>query len=167
MTRRRLPLTAGPLSAVLALLLSSPFAVAAPPDAKTFHVVLSGLAEEPENLHRNADRGFAEVTFDRSDAEVCWQVLRLRLTAGEALPHAGHIHFGPPNVAGPIVVHFFGTGGAGPAPTSYPTERVCRSIDPVLLDQILANPGQYYVNLHNTTHPSGVVRGQLRGGHGG
>jgi len=158
---------AGPLSAVLALLLSSPFAVAAPPDAKTFHVVLTGLAEAPENVHRNADRGFAEVTFDRSDAEVCWQVQRLRLSDGEALPFMGHIHIAPRNVPGPIVVHLFGTGDGGVAPTSYPTTRVCRPIAPALLDQILADPDQYYVNLHNTTHPSGVVRGQLQGGHGG
>jgi hypothetical protein len=136
-------------------------------DTKTFHVVLSGLAEAPENVHGNADRGFAVVTFDRSNAEVCWQVLRLRLTDGEALPFMGHIHFAPANVPGPIVVHLFGTGDGGPAPTSYPTELVCRDIDPVLLDQILANPDQYYVNLHNTTHQSGVVRGQLQGGHGG
>jgi hypothetical protein len=140
---------------------------AAPPDAKTFHVVLTGLAEAPENAHRNADRGFAVLTFDRSDAEVCWQVLRLRLTDGEALPFMGHIHLAPRNVPGDVVVHLFGSGGAGPAPTSYPTERVCRSIIPALLDQILANPDQYYVNLHNTTHPNGVVRGQLQGGHGG
>jgi hypothetical protein len=140
---------------------------AAPPDAKTFHVVLTGLAEAPENVHGNADRGFAEITFDRSDAEVCWQVLRLRLTAGEALPFMGHIHLAPRNEPGGIVVHLFGTGDGGPAPTSYPTERVCRSIAPALLDQILANPDQYYMNLHNTTHTSGVVRGQLQGGHGG
>jgi hypothetical protein len=136
-------------------------------DTKTFHVVLTGLAEAPENAHLNADRGFAVVTFDRSDEEVCWQVLRLRLSDGEALPFMGHIHVAPRNVPGGIVVHLFGTGDGGPAPTSYPTERVCRSIDPVLLDEILANPDQYYVNLHNTTHTSGVVRGQLQGGHGG
>ena len=138
-------------------------------DVTTFHVVLTGLAEVPENAHGNADRGFAVVTFDRSDEEVCWQVLRLRLTDGEPLPFAGHIHVGPRNVAvsGNIVHHFFGTGGAGAAPASYPTVRVCQSIAPALLDAILANPDQYYVNLHNTPHPTGVVRGQLQGGHGG
>ena len=133
-------------------------------DTKTFHVVLTGLAEAPENAHLNADRGFAVVTFDRSDEEVCWQVLRLRLSDGEALPFMGHIHVAPRNVPGGIVVHLFGTGDGGPAPTSYPTERVYVFIGIVTRT---SNPDQYYVNLHNTTHTSGVVRGQLQGGHGG
>ena len=145
------------------LMLGSTGATAAPPDVKTFRVQLSGVHEAPENPHRNRDRGVAEVSLDPNNDELCWQVLELTMTEGEALPHAGHIHFAPRKVAGPIVVHFFGTGDGVPAPTSYPTDRVCRTVDPALLDQIVASPGDYYVNLHNSTHPSGVVRGQLRG----
>ena len=145
------------------LALGSTGATAAPPEVKVFRVQLSGAQEEPDNAHGDADSAAAIVTFDGNKDEVCWQVLKLTLTTGEALPHAGHIHFAPPGVAGPIVIHFFGTGDGGPAPTSYPTKRTCRPVSPGLLDEILANPGQYYVNLHNATHPGGVVRGQLDG----
>jgi len=32
-----------------------------------------------------------------------------------------------------------------------------------LLDNIAANPGQYYINIHTTpTYPAGAIRGQLQ-----
>ena len=166
MNRKRFALLIPGVAAlvVLAQLVLGPSgATAAPPVVKNVRLQLSGVHEVPENVHGNRDRGVAQVSFDPSNDQICWQVLELRLSAGEALPHAGHIHFAPRGVAGPIEVHFFGTGDGGPAPTSYPTPRVCRSVDGPLLDQILATPGQYYMNLHNTTHPGGVVRDQLKG----
>ena len=144
----------------LLLTLAAPSVSAQPPRAEEFAVRLSGANEVPENVHGNDDRGIARVTLIE-DGTICWRVPALKLTDGEALPHAGHIHFAPVGVAGPIVVHFFGTGDGGAAPTSYPTSETCRSVDPVLVVQIMDAPDQYYVNLHNATHPSGVVRGQL------
>ena len=35
------------------------------------------------------------------------------------------------------------------------------SADPALLAQIVANPGQYYVNVHNARFPGGALRCQL------
>ncbi|MGH2686559.1 MAG: CHRD domain-containing protein [Actinomycetota bacterium] len=166
MNRSRFALLAAGVAALVALaqlVLGPSGATAAPPVVQNVRVQLSGVHEVPENVHGNGDRGVAEVSFDPSNDQICWQVLELRLLDGEALPHAGHIHIAPRNVAGPIVVHFFGTGDGVAAPTSYPTPRVCRPVDGALLDQILASPGEYYVNLHNATHPSGVVRDQLKG----
>ena len=94
-------LTAGVATlVVLAQLVLGPSgATAAPPVVRNVRVQLSGVHEAPENAHGNHDRGVAEVSFDPANDQVCWQVLELRLTAGEALPHAGHIHIAPRDVA--------------------------------------------------------------------
>ena len=37
----------------------------------------------------------------------------------------------------------------------------CVSADPALLAKIVANPGNYYVNVHNARFPGGSLRCQL------
>jgi hypothetical protein len=122
----------------------------------------------PPNAHGDADRGSVTLTMNLGRRTVCWQFGELTLTAGEPLPHIGHIHEAPAGSAGGIVLTLFGapanTGGVNtpPAPTAYPTDTVClENVSRELLINIFSDPAQYYVNLHNTTHGSGVVRGQL------
>lgn len=137
------------------------------------HFKLSGAQEVPENVHGNRDRGSVTVFFPEEDegdesetppgptAEICFKFGKLTLTAGEPLPFMGHIHNAPEGEAGPIVLHIFGSGDGAAAPTSYPTEKICRQAPVPLIEAILDNSDDYYVNLHNTTHGSGVVRGQF------
>ncbi len=134
-----------------------------PGSAASYRLTLSGAHEVPANPHGGKDRGTGSLSIDAETGEVCYEFDRLVLTAGEALPHAAHIHLGDKGVAGGIVVHLFGTGGAPPAPTSYPTPATCVTTTPANAAAIVANPHGYYVNLHNAPHPSGVVRDQLRG----
>ena len=48
------------------------------------------------------------------------------------------------------------------APTSQ-NDYQCRVVgNEALLDNIAANPHQYYINLHNTPFPGGALRGQLQ-----
>ena len=66
-----------------------------------------------------------------------------------------HIHVAPPTAPGPVVVPFR-------PPTSQQSSE-CRVVeDEALLDNIAANPQQYYVNLHTGPFGPGAIRGQLQ-----
>ena len=133
---------------------------------RPFALELSGEAEMPENAHGDADHGSVVLTINAGQQTVCWQFGDLTLTEGEALPFAAHIHEAPAGAAGPVVVPLFlpppSAPGVPTPPTSYPTEEQCvTDVERSLLVDILRSPGDYYVNLHNQTHPTGVVRAQL------
>ena len=125
---------------------------------KPFGVVLSGANEVPRNPHGNADRGSVTLRLNPGQEEICFSFGALTLSPGEALPTAAHIHEAPAGEAGPVVVPLFTSTNA---PTRYPTGTRCVSADRELIREIMKNPQNYYVNLHNATHPTGVVRGQL------
>jgi hypothetical protein len=77
-------------------------------------------------------------------------------------PFAAHIHIGPRNVAGPIVVGLL----TPPAATSTVSECITAveggDLTPAELAAIAADPRNYYVNVHTATWPGGEVRGQLK-----
>jgi CHRD domain len=86
--------------------------------------------------------------------------------SGIAAPNAAHIHLGGPEVAGPVVVPFFGDP-AGPSviPDTVTSVRGCVTADPALVAAIARHPRAYYTNIHTPDFPAGAVRGQLhRGG---
>lgn len=126
-----------------------------PPD-KSRSVVLetpiSG-AEQAETSAADPDgTGHAAVTLYPDAAQACYVVSFANINATPAI--AGHIHKAPrgqSNVA-PLV----SMEHAGPSPATG-----CRPLDPVTMDDLIANPTAYYVQLHNTDFPGGVMRGQL------
>ena len=113
-------------------------------------------------------RGRARVELNIEDGEVCFSV-RFDATG---TPNRGHIHIGDAATNGGIVVPLFELAGppAIPAPVPFDPRHDaleegrlegCVPASPDLLRQIAANPGGYYVNLHNTRFPGGAARGQL------
>jgi hypothetical protein len=67
---------------------------------------------------------------------------------------AAHIHKGDANTAGPVVIPFT-------APAANGQSSACVTADVALLTDLVANPANYYSNVHTTQFPGGAVRGQL------
>ncbi len=81
--------------------------------------------------------------------ELCYKLSTTGLTGITA----AHIHV-KPNPPGTIVV-----------PLATPTtgsSRGCVDVAPALLQAILQNPGNYYVNVHTAAAPAGAISGDLR-----
>jgi CHRD domain len=80
-------------------------------------------------------------------------------------PFAAHIHLGPRNVAGGIVVGLL-TPTAATSTVNECITAVDDATGPALstadLAAIAADPGAYYVNVHTNNFPGGEVRGQLK-----
>jgi hypothetical protein len=108
---------------------------------------LTGPAETPDGDPDGS--GTFVGTFNHGQGEVCYV-----LTVANIEPAAAaHIHVGPPETAGPVVIPLA-------APTSGSSSG-CVSADKDLIKAIQQNPDAYYVNVHNATYQPGAVRGQL------
>ena len=129
------------------LLAASPAGAA---DARLY-AVLTGGAERPGPGDPDAI-GRVVITINDAANQICAAVQFTNAT----LPTTGmHIHFAPPTAPGPVVVPFT-------APTAYQSYE-CKTVESEeLLDNIAANPGQYYFNVHNAQFPGGFIRGQLQ-----
>ena len=109
---------------------------------------LTGAAEVPGPGDPDGT-GTAQITVNPGQKRVCY---KLRVS-NIAPATAAHIHEAAPTAAGPVVV----TLGA---PTSG-TSSGCVTVTRALALEILKDPGDYYVNVHNAAFPAGAVRGQL------
>ena len=111
---------------------------------------LSGAAEVPGPGDPDGS-GTATIRLRPEQREVCFD-----LTVSNIGPAtAAHIHEGAEGVAGPVVVPL------DPAPTGGSSSGCISDVDTALIQNIVQNPGQYYVNVHNEEFPDGAIRGQL------
>lgn len=87
-------------------------------------------------------------------AGICYELSVRRLTSPA---FAAHIHgvAGRTEAAGIVVPLLPPTGATG-------SRSECVGVEAGLLAAIIANPGNYYVNVHTTAFPGGEVRGQLK-----
>lgn len=104
--------------------------------------------------------GFFTYTIEGS--QLCYTLEVSNLTMA---PFAAHIHLGPRNVAGDIVVGLL----TPPAATSTVDDCITAvpdatgaALSTAELAAIAADPGAYYVNVHTSSFPGGEVRGQLK-----
>lgn len=109
--------------------------------------------------------------IDGDPLTLCYLLVDLKRLGETNLPPGGgraaHIHEGPRGSNGPVVANLawpqdgqagdcLTEGEAGKFPTG----------EPGIVQRILANPQNFYVNIHNSAYPAGALRGQLaRQGH--
>ena len=93
--------------------------------------------------------GKAKITFNHDKGEICYDLSVKNI--GEAT--LAHIHNGAAGQAGDVKVMF--------DPPKKGSSKGCTKVDHELIQDIMANPANYYVNVHNTEFPKGALRGQL------
>ena len=93
--------------------------------------------------------GTAQVTLNSDKNEVCYDLTVKDIQDATA----AHIHEGAAGKDGPVKVPF-DAPKAGSA-------KGCKPADAAVIKDIMQNPGNYYVNVHNAAFPKGAVRGQL------
>lgn len=109
---------------------------------------LTGAAEVPGPGDTDGT-GTAQITLNHGQGEVCYE-----LTVDKIAPaNAAHIHSGAVDKAGPPIANLT-------APTNG-SSKGCVSLDKDKIKDIIQNPANYYVNVHNAEFPDGAVRGQL------
>jgi len=75
-----------------------------------------------------------------------------------------HIHKGDAKTNGPVVVDS-GMKAAEPIALTTGGTTITKdtlTVAPDLATDIIANPGNYYFNVHSMVHPGGIARAQLK-----
>jgi len=140
------------LAAIAALAIAGPASAAklgvADQGGRLLTTTLTGAEEVPGPGDPDGT-GFAAVTVNPGKGLVCYE-----LSVSGIDPATGaHIHEAPFGEAGDVVV-----------PLQPPTDGSssgCAKVDRALAKDILKDPADYYVNVHNAEYPAGALRGQL------
>jgi CHRD domain len=106
-------------------------------------------------------RGKAEFTFDTDQGTICYE-LEVEGIAEPVEPAPG---------LGSAHIHFLATGGiAVDLKADFQADKSdefkasgCVEVDSALLQDILENPDQFYVNIHNADFPGGALSRLLSG----
>lgn len=110
---------------------------------------LMGTSEKPAAGDPDG-MGHATLKVDTAKSEVCYTLM----VEGIAPATMAHLHKGAADAAGPVAVPLTTPDAAGKSAG-------CATVDAAVVTDILANPGGYYVNVHNADFRGGAVRGQL------
>ena len=97
--------------------------------------------------------GVASILLGAS-GQLCFSLL----VRGIAAPTVAHIHSGLPGVPGPISIALTPVPSNGTLGSS---SGCLTGLTAATISQIRANPGRFYVNVHNGPFPAGAIRGQL------
>lgn len=111
-------------------------------------VTLSGAAEAPGPGDPDGSGTF-HMTVNSGKGEICYSFTVIGVDPATA----AHIHLAPVGSPGPVVVAL--------VPPTSGSSAGCASVSRDLAKNILKNPGDYYVNVHNPVYPAGALRAQL------
>jgi len=116
-----------------------------------YNIALSGATEIPGPGDEDAS-GTATVYLRPATNEVCVDLSVQNI----ALPAtAAHIHQAPAGESGPPVVTLN-------APNESGVSNTCATVDAALMTEMVNNPQNFYINVHNAEFPDGAARGQLQ-----
>jgi hypothetical protein len=138
---------------------SAPTLARASAPTDVFNVQLRA-EQEPNNASTSESKGHAQVkVLEDGTLEF---VMTINNKGDETFTRA-HIHKAPAGSNGPIHWDFLEAGVPVASISGHPvTLRVIgRARAAAVLGDLLANPDQYYVNVHSIAFPGGAVRGQL------
>ncbi|MCB1025613.1 MAG: CHRD domain-containing protein [Acidobacteria bacterium] len=119
-------------------------------DEPEFAAELTGVAEVPGPGDLDGS-GSVTIRLNKVNAEACFEIA----VEGIDPATAAHIHEAPEDKAGPVVVTLM------PSPEDEEGESECVSVNPLLIERMVMNPSNFYVNVHNEKFPDGAIRGQL------
>jgi len=142
---RRSVIVAG-ITAVLAAAMS---AGAATNSVTKLHAQLRGSNERPAAPASN--RGKVELRVNGATGKICW---KFEISKIDGPPTQAHIHKGARGVSGNVFV------ALGGAQVGY-ARQGCTLAGRAKAKAILRKPAGFYVNVHNSKHPRGAMRGQL------
>jgi len=125
--------------------------------------LLPSLENPPITNAENSARGTAVITVN-SQANTIDFAVSLNSFPTTSTLTAAHIHPGATGVNGGVLIGTGLTAGNAPSLSSgsatFTFTGVSATADQIA--QILANPQNFYFNVHSTANPTGVMRGQLR-----
>jgi hypothetical protein len=115
-------------------------------------VTMTGIQEVPGPGDPDGI-GTVEIRIVPGDGQICWNLYARGIDPATA----AHIHRGGAGLAGPAVVTLTTPDGDG-------RSQGCIIVDVGLARAIATRGFDFYVNVHTAPHPTGAIRGQLRGG---
>ena len=132
----------------LAAAVSSPAALAGDRNGRPLSTGLTGAEEVPGPGDADGS-GTALLRVNPGRGTLCYE-----LSVKDIAPATGaHVHEAPAGAAGPIVVAL--------KPPASGTSSGCVDIGRALARDIVQDPSDYYVNVHNDDFKTGALRGQL------
>ena len=148
MSHVRILVTSGALALTGAAVLSTVPPALADGGGRPLTTVLTGAAERP-NPGDPDGTGTAQLRVNPGQREICYTLT----VSGIDPAQAAHIHEAPAGSAGPVVV--------GLMPPTNGSSSACVTVSRELAREIIRDPADYYVNVHNMPFPGGALRGQL------
>ena len=118
----------------------------------TLYVSMTGIQEVPGPGDPDGN-GTVEINVVPSQGQVCWNLYARQIDPATM----AHIHRGAEGISGPVVLALTTPDAAGHS-------QGCATVDPALARELAYQAHGFYANVHTAAHPSGAIRGQLRGG---